>query len=640
MVSKSLLLGLGTAAAVAGGLAETTTDPCVAIAGQQFVAPSAAMACLKSFPYNATLANNVLDVVTKVTPFFTFEAWQKKTPAPFTESSSNLEVEFARIRATTYTTDYDFSRDIYNVINRLNDGHTMWRPFCYWNAFQNIVPAPLIALEKNGSQEIYIAPNAVEFLSLLGTNYTSYYDTKGFNWKKYAGAKVLTIDGLPAWTYVNGIATSYSGRFIDHNIRVNSVFTSYLISGGVWSQRPGDVGGPSFPDKDSLTLSLIAVNSTKAETIKFEYRANYLGTPFTNGRSYWQANCAAKNNTNGVDLRQPVDIGRFKLSEKKRQPMAEITAGPAQSIDLPQPNLPTQPDITNGAEVIKAYILPDKKTGVLMVGSFGGDYVRFQNDSYSALSKLKAANIQQLIVDTTGNGGGFVCLGHFLINALAGTKFGYAGFESAVRAQPLARKIVASLITQEINGMFYSPSRWSSLNNTPLQDNYNYMEPPTNFTINDTNDATSQRIYDTCTPYNVDLPAEPFLPPSKIIIVGNGYCASTCAMFTGIAYEKLGIKIATFGGNSDAAMNFNGLAGNQVMEWADLDTEIKTAGLKDDPLAPPDLLVNANYRVNWRYAYSWQNKSEPLAFRVERAHYRIPYTADTYMSPQNLWTYV
>ena len=49
------------------------------------------------------------------------------------------------------------------------------------------------------------------------------------------------------------------------------------------------------------------------------------------------------------------------------------------------------------------------------------------------------------------------------------------------------------------------------------------------------------------------------------------------------------------------------MAGNQVLEWTDLDTEIKTAGLKDvnenrdlsnvslahplvqDPLAPPDL---------------------------------------------------
>ncbi|KAG9075718.1 hypothetical protein FS749_012587, partial [Ceratobasidium sp. UAMH 11750] len=59
-----------------------------------------------------------------------------------------------------------------------------------------------------------------------------------------------------------------------------------------------------------------------------------------------------------------------------------------------------------------------------------------------------------------------------------------------------------------------------------------------------------------------------------------------------------------------------------------------------DPLAPPDLLVNANYRVNWRYAWSWQNKAEPLAFHVERANYRIPYTAETYMSPQNLWAYI
>jgi hypothetical protein len=31
------------------------------------------------------------------------------------------------------------------------------------------------------------------------------------------------------------------------------------------------------------------------------------------------------------------------------------------------------------------------------------------------------------------------------------------------------------------------------------------------------------------------------------------------------------------------------MAGNQVLEWFDLDSEIKTAGLKNDPLAPPDL---------------------------------------------------
>ncbi|KAF8745816.1 peptidase S41 family protein, partial [Rhizoctonia solani] len=625
MVTKSLLIGLGAAVAVNGEVTERAADPCAAIAGQQYVAPSAAMACLKSFPYNATLAKNVLDVVTKVTPFFTFEDWQKDTPSPFTEATSNLDVEFARIKATKYTTDYDFNRDIYNVINHLDDGHTLWLPSCYWAAFQNILPAPLVTLEKNGTQDIYIAPNTVEFISLIGTNYTSYYDAKGFNWKNY----------------VNGIATTYSGDYIDHNIRVNSVFTNYRISNGTWSQRLGDFGGPVFPDKDSLTLCLIPANSTKTETVKFEYRATYLGAPFTDGPSYWQTNCAANNKTNGVDNRTSAgSFARRELMRKKRRPVAEISVAPAKSVGLPQPNLPTQPDVINGTGVIKAYVLPDDKTGVLMVGSFGGDYVGFQNDTLRALSKLKTAKVQQLIVDTTGNGGGYVCLGEFLINALAGTNFGYAGFESTVRAQPLARKIVESYIEQGIDYMSYSPNQWAFLNNTPQPANYNYIEPPTNFTINLTKDAVSKRFYDICTPYDVDLPAEPFLPASKIIIVGNGECASTCALFTGVAYERLGIKVATFGGNPGAAMNFNGMAGNQVLEWADLDSEIKTAGLKNDSLAPPDLLINSNYRVNWRYAYSWQNKSQPLAFHVERAQYRVPYTADTYMSPQNLWAYV
>ncbi|KAF8607362.1 hypothetical protein BDV93DRAFT_553078 [Ceratobasidium sp. AG-I] len=451
--------------------------------------------------------------------------------------------------------------------------------------------------------------------------------------------QVLTIEGIPAWLYVNGIATTYSGNYIDHNIRVNSVFTNYRISGGVWSQRLGDFAGPLFPDKDSLTLTLIPANSTKPETAKFDYRASYLGAPFTDSASYWQANCAANEETNGVDYRASSAKTKRDL-RTKRQPIAKISASPAKGVGLPGPYQPTQPDVISGTGVIKAYILPDNKTGVLMVGSFGGDYVGFQNDTVAALAKFKAAKLTQLIVDTTGNGGGYVCLGEFLINALVGTSFGYAGFESTMRAGPLARKIVASDIAQGIDYMNYSPNQWAFLNNTPQPANYNYMEPPTNFTINGSKDAVSKRFHDICTPYNVDLPAEPAFPASKIIIVGNGECASTCALFTAEAYEKLGIKVATFGGNPGQAMNFNGMAGNQVLEWADLDSEIKTAGLKNDSLAPPDLLVNANYRVNWRYAYSWQNKSEPLAFHVERANYRIPYTADTYINPQNLWAYV
>ena len=54
-------------------------------------------------------------------------------------------------------------------------------------------------------------------------------------------------------------------------------------------------------------------------------------------------------------------------------------------------------------------------------------------------------------------------------------------------------------------------------------------------------------------------------------------------------YEKLNTKVAVFGGRPGQHIEYKGMAGNQVLDWALLDSEVKTAGLKGDPRAPPDL---------------------------------------------------
>jgi hypothetical protein len=61
--------------------------------------------------------------------------------------------------------------------------------------------------------------------------------------------------------------------------------------------------------------------------------------------------------------------------------------------------------------------------------------------------------------------------------------------------------------------------------------------------------------------------------------------------FTTVMYEKHGTKMAVFGGKVNESIEYKGMAGNQVLEWADIDSEIKTANLADDPLAPNDLYV-------------------------------------------------
>jgi len=253
--------------------------------------------------------------------------------------------------------------------------------------------------------------------------------------------------------------------------------------------------------------------------------------------------------------------------------------------------------------------------------------------------------VKSVIIDLSDNGGGFVCLGLFMHSVLAGSNFGYSGFQSSTRANPLAQKIVKSVIAQDIEFLNYTPDNWAFLNDTDFPNNKDFTDPPVPILVNGVIDENSQRFHDTCELFdfspNVTIPAEPPFDLSKVAIVGNAFCASTCALFsTALVERHPQVKTVTFGGKPGEQVEYKGMAGNQVLEWADLDTEIKTAGLGNDPLAPPDLLVGGNFRVNWRAAWSFLDEQKPIAYVSEPAKFRFAYTADTYNNPQNLWTFV
>ena len=100
--SFSLLL---TAVLRAPSLIDAATipsDPCAIIAGQSFVTPSKAIACLESFPYSEAIKTNVMSNAERVMDFFTFEPFYKDSPPPFQESTVQIREEFSRIRDTKY----------------------------------------------------------------------------------------------------------------------------------------------------------------------------------------------------------------------------------------------------------------------------------------------------------------------------------------------------------------------------------------------------------------------------------------------------------------------------------------------------------------------------------------------------------
>lgn len=166
---------------------------------------------------------------------------------------------------------------------------------------------------------------------------------------------------MDAYAYVDHVASTYSGNYLDHGVRVNSVFSSYRIAGGAWSQRLGDLAGPIFPDLTSLKFELIKSGSKKVETVTFPYRASYIGTGvFTDKASYWEANCAVKNTTNGVDY---LAAGAKNLIGGIKQPIAKVVdSNHASGVGLPTPYLPTAKNVTAG-DVLFAYVLPQAVKG-------------------------------------------------------------------------------------------------------------------------------------------------------------------------------------------------------------------------------------------------------------------------------------
>ncbi|KAI9438202.1 hypothetical protein H4582DRAFT_2076809 [Lactarius indigo] len=210
---------------------------------------------------------------------------------------------------------------------------------------QNILPAPVVG-------SIFVAPDSVEFLNRFGPNFTHFFAAKKFNWKQLAGAKVFTIGGLPVSEY------------------------TILLSGG-------DLAGPVFLAQTSLKFSPIPVDSKTPELVDFPFVASFLGAPFTNGRSY------------GGGAQNRVRRGRAA--------MKGIAAQPNMAVGLPHRPLPTLSPTKGSTGVIKSYIFPGKKTGIMFVSSF-------LPDVDTAVKQFSASGVTNLFIDVTNNGGSHIFL--------------------------------------------------------------------------------------------------------------------------------------------------------------------------------------------------------------------------------------
>jgi len=166
---------------------------------------------------------------------------------------------------------------------------------------------------------------------------------------------------------------------------------------------------------------------------------------------------------------------------------------------------------------------------------------------------------------------------------------------------------------------------------------YDWMASPEKTLINGREDAFSQRLGQECQPFDMRPPAEALLDPKKVAIVSNGRCGSSCSLFSITMAKEDGAKTVVVGGNKEVPQQYCGTVGGQSTRFSYIDTEIKTAGLKNHSLAPPDFITNSVQGITWRLGFGIWNANEPEEWQSHPADYNLLLTNVTVNNPVAIW---
>ncbi|KAF7316315.1 Peptidase S41 family protein ustP [Mycena indigotica] len=641
------------------------TDPCATIGGKKWASPKDVRACLSSFKLDPAIKNNVLDVVSKTLAFHASVNYQIWAPEPYSLSvHEDLFKDIARINKTSYSSEYDFHIDLSRTFKRLNDGHCVWINYCFVTAFVNYLPIPLTLLtDKFGLQSVHIVPEAFDVAKAeFADGLDAWQDALPGDLKGrldlLSGAKVLLINGLPPFAAVDANA-AIAGSYQALGTRQIGFFSSYARAASSFSYSMGQFAQQSLPLDDSVSLLIQRVNQTKLEVITLPYRSRIGSSTkaFTDSASYRANNCRAVSGTNGVDIHDttvaPSTADKFKQipapvapAGKKHLMNVVLDTAPFTDITLPGGLQPTAPALNGSFGIGTFYLQKDGKTGVLALGSFSGaNYDTMQSSLLQGLQSLKALGATQLIIDVTNNGGGYICVAHWLHRIIIGPKsttVPEAGLDTKARSGPLAQQVVQKLIDEKLDPnqeLLYNPLNWNNAQNVQFKADENWLVPPVKKIINGHPDAFSQRLGQECQPdgFTTTPPDVGFFEPSKIVIVSNGRCASSCSLFSITMAKEEGVRTVVVGGSNLVRQEYCGIVGGQSTDFATIDTEIKSTGLKSSPLAPPDLIVNGVQGITWRLGFGITRREEPEEWQEHYAAIQLPLTMELVNNPVKIW---
>ncbi|KAJ6529630.1 hypothetical protein B0H19DRAFT_1332693 [Mycena capillaripes] len=602
--------------------AHAASDPCTIASASTWVSSEAAHALA------------VIDTNIKALPWYSSETWYIHSPNPLIPHDVNISSLLLAVQdqvsTVGYTSDWDFNMAITDAFNREADGHTAFVASCT-EAFRYVLPIP----DFNLGTAVYVSPsyNLPFSIAILASTPTSpmadviffanydfvnearsgleaYYESLGVHVRPYDGARIISIDGVDAATYLLDLAAK------------NDIYT-------------GNIGGyETVQARYARLMTRYSADTTSGgytqELGRFSQRVFYPGTdPHAGVADHKRVGdtCAACTlpPLATTKRREVRPAGSFSgglgvvAADTQETIQAAAVATLADATSSVNPNLTSFGHITF-LDIYQLAVHP--KNGVVYLEGFlprdGTDFQTYMNGLsatlYTGITQLKNAGVKHILIDISGNRGGYVAAGAVAIWSLFPTDL-YPGFPAVSRNHDLARQESVAEATSQNPTSEYFYGLYRDLNYNLFKNNSQFMETPIPQTINGIADAFSHPFFDDFGTASdlTNFTAPPF-DAVDLVMISNGVCASTCSIFSSYLFQKHNVRSAVFSGPPTAATaQFDaGVKGSEITDQASMLVELELAGLADAPGSPQPFPIRASLSLNFRHVFPYVDAEDGI----------------------------
>ncbi|KAF2867968.1 hypothetical protein BDV95DRAFT_610396 [Massariosphaeria phaeospora] len=633
------------------------------------VAASLAYSCITSVPFNQSAA---LDLLASIVPYFRWQSntvWLKDPPKEYAEKVQpavdiwgGLKEIKSKAESGSYDNEFDFGFELYTLLQSTHDGHFVFVPDVVGTVFNWARPVPLVSI-SNGKDlpKPFVYPDVLA--EVLGNT-------------TFTPSAITKINGEDALEYLEKVAQR--GSLQDRDALYNNVFYQLAaVSLGPTGSGIGTFAGSGrgrwvYPGPE-----------TKLE--------------FENGTSITYTNFArVLIPFDGISSGEYLYSKWFTESElieteAESAPAPSNSSTPTAS-SLPAPGYPP-PVIREENNLIGGYYLEKdySDVAVLSVPSFVGieAQVQFQQTAEKFLGAAKAAGKKKLIIDVSANGGGTILLGYDLYKLLFPRGVGHAAgdrFRAFESTDLLGHKF--SKVAEGLPRELADPEQNETLYNLQYDVVSSIFNYQTDVDVNDENFESWEdkfgpvkvkgdnfsslirwNLSDVETPLNsggifvhgygkLTNYTQPFAA-EDIVVVSDGYCASTCTIFSELMRQRAGVKYISLGGRAKPGITqaVGGVKGTNNFPWDSIQflaqytiTNLSSTPKEAQYYNSTELgeywsktpfvrqAIGSSINVNFRDGIRDGDETQtPLQFVYEAADCRILYTKEMTVDITAIW---